>query len=82
MNEIPETPSVLKQSAVRLMLLSGWAVVLLIVVAMVSSSLWYVLFVPERDLPTPLKEWTGICIGFSVGSLFSLVSAFLKPEDR
>jgi hypothetical protein len=80
--ETTEAPAkaALQRSTIRVMLLSGWVVVLGIVVAMVAAALWFTLATPLVEMPTPLKEWTGICIGFAVGSLFSLISAYLKPE--
>lgn len=63
------------------MLLSAWVVVLFIIVSMILTALYFTIFV-ETDMPNPLREWTGVCIGFATGSLFSLIAAYLQPTDQ
>ena len=70
----------LHSSTIRLMLLSAWAVVLLITLSMVATSLYFTLFV-TGEMPTPLREWTGVCIGFATGSLFSLIASYMQPPQ-
>lgn len=58
--------------------ISGWAITLLIAVGMVSLSLWMIM--QGHEVPSPLKEWSGIAIGFIFGNLMTYVFNFINKS--
>lgn len=58
----------------KMIVISGWAITLLVSVSLIMLSLWLIMH--GLDVPSPLKEWSGIAIGFLFGNLMTMIFNF------
>lgn len=61
----------------KIVVLSGWALTILVCVGVIGTATNAFLTNPRADIG-PLKEWAGMCLGFLFGSFVSLVKDYIK----
>jgi hypothetical protein len=81
MGETPAEISVYKRKnqVVRLVIVSGWAITLLATFGLVGAAV--ALMLMNLPVPTELKQWAGISIGFLFGTFSALVRDYVLEEN-
>lgn len=64
-------PASLGEGTGRVMLLIGWIILVLVLVMVIGTALY--MQITTGAIPETIKEWGGICLGFILGALFSLL---------
>lgn len=85
--EAPDTPALQspptatvdrrKRKMVHGIILSGWVLTILTMVAIIGTALWLMLAEDYAKLPEELAQWCGIALGFLFGSFTSIVKDFI-----
>ncbi len=74
----PTVPYTVSKSIREVLLISAFAASVLVLVGIVVSALSFTMFYPNIPLPSHLKEWAGVSIGFLAGQLFKWVGDQVK----
>ncbi len=65
--------SLMGRSTMRTVVIIVFIMTMLIMMVIISSSVYLMVRYPEAQLPSALKEWSSMCLGFLFGGLFSLI---------
>jgi hypothetical protein len=60
----------------KVVVLSGWSLVLLVCIAIIGSATYLV--AKNGSVDGPLKEWASTCLGFLFATFVSFVKDFIK----
>lgn len=67
-----------RRKIVHGIILSGWVMTLLTMIAIVGASLWLILAKDFAKLPEELAQWSSIAIGFLFGTFSTVVQNFVS----
>lgn len=73
-------PSSRTKNLVTGILISGWILSVLLILSIVSASVYLQLMHPETELPATLREWSGISIGFLFGNFFTIIKEYVTAN--
>jgi len=62
-------------------LISGWILSVLLILSIVSASVYLQVMHPETPLPDTLREWSGISIGFLFGNFFTIIKEYVTANN-
>lgn len=81
MSDIVQTPShpdKRRGMVVRAVIISGWVLTLVTMVALMGSAMW--LLLEGRPVPEELRQWSGIALGFLFGTFTSIVRDYIAQD--
>lgn len=67
-----------RSAIVRGIIVSGWLVTLVTMVALIGSAMW--LLLEGRPVPEELRQWAGIALGFLFGAFAGIVRDYITAE--
>lgn len=82
MTEQPSNPkpSSRTKNLVTGILISGWILSVLLILSIVSASVYLQAVYPGVPLPDTLREWSGILIGFLFGNFFTIIKDYVTAN--
>lgn len=75
-------PSLRTKNVVTGILISGWILSVLVILFIVSASVYLLTMYPTVPLPDTLREWSGISIGFLFGSFFTIIKDYVTANKN
>lgn len=75
-------PSSRTKNIVTGILISGWILSVLLILSIVSASVYLQVMHPEVQLPDTLREWSGISIGFLFGNFFTIIKEYVTANKE
>jgi len=64
---------------VRFVVLSGWALTLIVVLAPIVLAMW--LYATRQPMPDKLEVMAATCLGFVFAKVFDLVQRYVNQEE-
>jgi tetrahydromethanopterin S-methyltransferase subunit F len=74
-------PSSRTKNLVTGILISGWILSVLLILSIVSASVYLQIMHPDTPLPDTLREWSGISIGFLFGNFFTIIKEYVTANN-
>ena len=75
-------PSTRTKNLVTGILISGWILSVLVILFIVTASVYLQFLHPETPLPDTLREWAGISIGFLFGNFWSIIKEYVTANKE
>lgn len=76
-----QRPSSRTKNIVTSILISGWILSVLLILAIVASSVYLQVTNPGVPVPDTLREWSGISIGFLFGNFFTIIKEYVTRNN-
>ena len=73
---VPVQPDKRRGMVVRAVIISGWIITLLTMVAVIGSAMWAVL--SKGAAPEELRQWAGVALGFLFVTFTSIVRDYIS----
>lgn len=65
------------KSFVKIVFLTGWALMMLAMLSVFAGNVYYLLAYPGSQLPPPLGDWGSMVLGFFFGSFTGLLKDYM-----
>lgn len=75
-------PSSRTKNIVTGILISGWILSVLLILSIVSASVYLQVLHPDVPIPDTLREWAGISIGFLFGNFFTIIKEYVTANKE